>query len=70
VRVEKGIISGHNDIWGEAFSDFVYRFVAVQDYRTCPSTSPMEDAPTATSPTDAAPTETKEVADVRSTRQP
>jgi hypothetical protein len=59
VRVEKGIISGHNDIWGEAFSDFVYRFVAVQDYRTCPSTSPMEDAPTATSPTDAAPTETK-----------
>ncbi|PZQ34132.1 MAG: hypothetical protein DI562_00590 [Stenotrophomonas acidaminiphila] len=70
VRVEKGIISGHNDIWGEAFSDFVYRFVAVQDYRPCPSASPMEAALTETSPTEPAPTETKEVADERTARQP
>jgi hypothetical protein len=34
--VEKGIISGHNDIWGEQFSDFLYRFVAVQTYGLCP----------------------------------
>lgn len=52
VGVEKGIISGHNDIWGDAFSDFVYRFVAVQDYRTCPSAdgSPEPPPPTATPP--------------------
>lgn len=30
VAVEKGIISSHNDIWGNEFSDFLYRFVAVQ----------------------------------------
>ena len=70
VRVEKGIISGHNDIWGEAFSDFVYRFVAVQDYRTCPSASPTEAAPTDAAPTGASPTEATEVADERSARQP
>lgn len=35
--VEKGIISGHNDIWGEQFSDFLYRFVAVQTYGLCGS---------------------------------
>ncbi|QWF19607.1 alpha/beta hydrolase [Lysobacter capsici] len=32
VGVEKGIISGHNEIWGDEFSDFLYRFVAVQRY--------------------------------------
>lgn len=37
--VEKGIISGHNDIWGEQFSDFLYRFVAVQTYGLCGSTA-------------------------------
>lgn len=41
VRVEKGIISGHNEIWGEGFSDFLYRFVAVQNYRSC---RPNDDA--------------------------
>lgn len=36
VQVEKGIISGHNAIWGDEFSDFLYRFVAVQGYnRKC-----------------------------------
>lgn len=32
VAVEKGIISGHNEIWGNEFSDFLYRFAAVQGY--------------------------------------
>lgn len=63
VRVEKGIISGHNDIWGDAFSDFVYRFVAVQDYRTCPSAeAPPEQPPPATT--------APEGADERSARVP
>lgn len=39
VQVEKGIISGHNEIWGDEFSDFLYRFVAVQGYpRKCGTT--------------------------------
>lgn len=37
--VEKDIISGHNDIWGEQFSDFLYRFVAVQTYGLCGSSA-------------------------------
>lgn len=37
--VEKGIISGHSDIWGEQFADFLYRFVAVQTYGLCPGPS-------------------------------
>lgn len=36
VAVDKGIISSHNDIWGNEFSDFLYRFVAVQgSHRKC-----------------------------------
>ena len=37
VSVEKGVISSHNDIWGEEFSNFLYRFVAVQTYGLCQS---------------------------------
>lgn len=73
VRVEKGIISGHNDIWGEAFSDFVYRFVAVQDYRTCPSADATPEPvppPTEAAPTEASLTQATEFADERSARKP
>jgi hypothetical protein len=33
VSVDGGIIAGHNGIWGERFSEFLYRFVAVQSAR-------------------------------------
>lgn len=36
VRVADGIISGHSEIWGEQFADFLYRFVAVQTGDACP----------------------------------
>lgn len=39
VSVDPGIIGSHNDIWGERFSQFLYRFIAVQSWRrreTCP----------------------------------
>lgn len=39
VSVDPGIIAGHNDIWGARFSEFLYRFVAVQSLRSgvsCP----------------------------------
>jgi pimeloyl-ACP methyl ester carboxylesterase len=39
VSVDPGIIASHNDIWGERFSQFLYRFIAVQSWRrrqTCP----------------------------------
>lgn len=40
VSVDPGIIASHNDIWGERFSQFLYRFIAVQSWRrreTCPA---------------------------------
>lgn len=33
VSVDPGIIASHSDIWGERFSEFLYRFVAVQSGR-------------------------------------
>lgn len=33
VSVDAGVIGGHNDIWGEDFSQFLYRFIAVQSWR-------------------------------------
>lgn len=33
VSVDGGIIAGHSGIWGERFSEFLYRFVAVQSAR-------------------------------------
>ena len=37
VAVDDVIISGHNEIWGDQFRNFLYRFVAVQnaDDREC-----------------------------------
>ncbi len=46
VSVEKGIISSHNDIWGESFTNFLYRFVAVQTYGSCPQTRTGEQEKT------------------------
>jgi len=34
VSVDRGIIASHSDIWGERFSEFLYRFVAVQSLRS------------------------------------
>lgn len=53
VSVEKGIISSHNDIWGEQFADFLYRFVAVQSFGACASTRRI--APTAEATADDRP---------------
>lgn len=33
VKVDGGVIAGHSGIWGEQFSEFLYRFVAVQSAR-------------------------------------
>jgi pimeloyl-ACP methyl ester carboxylesterase len=34
VSVDPGIIASHSDIWGQRFSEFLYRFVAVQSLRS------------------------------------
>jgi len=36
VSVDPGIIDAHNGIWGDRFSQFLYRFVAVQSWREKP----------------------------------
>ncbi|UNK48743.1 alpha/beta hydrolase [Lysobacter sp. S4-A87] len=36
VSVDPGIIDAHNGIWGDRFSQFLYRFVAVQSWREVP----------------------------------
>jgi hypothetical protein len=48
VSVDDGIIAGHNGIWGERFSEFLYRFVAVQSARPGRACrAPADDAPDA-----------------------
>lgn len=39
VAVDTKIIADHNKIWGQYFMDFLYHFVAVQDMRSCDSTT-------------------------------
>lgn len=51
VTVDGKVIAGHSDIWGERFSEFLYKFVAVQSARpgeACQASSALatSDSPT------------------------
>jgi len=36
VRVDGTLIGGHNDIWNDDFTEFLYRFLVAQDAQGCP----------------------------------